>query len=104
MDLISLIYEKIATYINTVNWSVAFTCVVVNYLLSKGSDSIRSLKWQTAIGWISRFWRAMAVSVVIGFVFWKTTEADKMGILNGVIWSHIVYEGAVKYLKEKFGL
>lgn len=104
MDLFNLIIEKLSEYLNSVNWPVAFTCVIVNYLFAKGSDSIQNLKWQTAIGWISKFWRAMAVSIIIGFIFWKTTEAEKISIVNGVIWSHIIYEGAIKYLKEKFGL
>jgi hypothetical protein len=104
MDILNYLIQKAVEYLDTVNWAVAFTSVAVNYLFAKGSDSIRNLKYQTLIGFIPRFWRAMTVSVIVGFTYYKLTEADKLGIINGVLWSHLIYEGAVKILKQKLRL
>jgi hypothetical protein len=99
-----IITEKLAAYFEAIHWGVAFTCVAVNYLIRKGTDDIKSALWFRLVGWIPNFWRAMVVSLVIGYVFWKTESGSVVSILNGVIWSHIIYEGAVKFIKDKFGL
>jgi hypothetical protein len=104
MDLLDYLMKKVFEYLDTVNWMVAFTCVVLNYVFAKASDSVNNLKWHTLIGIIPRFWRAMTVSVVIGVIYYQLTGADKISIINGVLWSHIIYEGAVKFLKQKLNL
>lgn len=105
MEIINLISEKMLIYLDSVNWAVAFTCVVVNYILRKGTENIKSAIWFRLVGWVSHFWRAMVVSIAVGILFiLLQKDIDKLSVINGIIWSHIIYEGAVKFIKERFGL
>jgi hypothetical protein len=97
-----MIEQTLISYLESVNWPVAFTCVIVNYLIGKSlTDVSWAFRW---VGWISRFWQTMIVSIAVGIVFVEVFHAGLYGVVQGVIWSHLIYKAFIQWLIGRFGL